>query len=254
MKLRKEAQELSRQQNSFWQVKNKTAGKAELLIYGEISSFSFWGDEVTPKEIDEMLKAIGDVSELSVRINSPGGEVFAGMAIYSMLKRHSANVTAYVDGLAASISSVIPLAANKIVMMRGSMYMVHRPYGGVWSATSDQMRAKADLLDKIEGEMRALYSGKTGMSDDEIKTLLATGDTWYTADEALSAGYIDEIEGETAVAACLRGDTAIINGIEVDWRQFKNAPTLPKVESPAAVDYTFKAAARKRELELINRR
>jgi ATP-dependent Clp endopeptidase proteolytic subunit ClpP len=244
---------MSRQQNNFWQVVKAKANKAELLIYGEISSFAYWGDETTPKEVDDMLKAIGDVSELSVRINSPGGEVFAGMAIYSMIKRHPATVTAYIDGLAASISSVIPLAADKIVMMRGSMYMIHRPSGGVRGATSDKMRAQADLLDKIEGEMTALYSAKTGMSVDEIKPILASGDTWYTADEAKASGFIDEIEGDSAIAACLRGDTAIINGIEVDWRQFKNAPSLPKVESPAAVDYTFKAAARERHLQLISR-
>ena len=198
-----------------------------------------------------MLKEIGDVDELTVRINSPGGEVFAGMAIYSMLKRHKATVTAYVDGLAASIASVIPLAADKIVMMRGAMYMIHKPSVSIFSATSDKLRAQADLLDKIEGEMRALYSAKTGMSDDEIKTILDAGDTWYTAEEALTAGFFDEIEGVMAVAACLKGDVAIINGVEVNWKQFKNAPRLPE-EPPEAVDY--KIAARQRELELTYRR
>lgn len=243
---------MKRQTNSFWEVRNKSSTKAELLIYGEISSFQFWGDETTPKEVDDMLKAIGDVSELTVRINSPGGEVFAGMAIYSMLKRHSATVTAYIDGLAASIASVIPLAADKIVMMRGAMYMIHKPTSSVWGATSDKLRAQADLLDKIEGEMRSLYSAKTGMSDEEIAEILAAGDTWYTADEAKAAGFVDEIEGETAVAARLKGDIAIINGVEVNWRQFQNAPPLPEVESPEAVDY--KIAARMRELELKYRR
>lgn len=245
---------MSKQINErYWQViKAKAEQKAELLIYGEISSAAWWGDETTPKDVDDMLKAIGEVSELSVRINSPGGEVFAGMAIYSMLKRHPATVTAYIDGLAASISSVIPLAADKIVMMRGAMLMVHRPMGGMRGATSDKMRSQADLLDKIEGEMRSLYSSKTGMSDDEIKTILAAGDTWYTADEALASGYIDEIEGETAIAACLQGDTAIINGVEMDWRQFNNAPRLPTVDSPEANQY--KVVARMRELELQYRR
>lgn len=236
----------------FWEVKNKTSTKAELLIYGEISSFQFWGDETTPKEVDDILKEIGDVKDLTVRINSPGGEVFAGMAIYSMLKRHKATVTAYIDGIAASIASVIPLAADKIVMMRGTMYMIHKPHISVWGATSDKLRQQADLLDKIEGEMRSLYSAKTGKSDAEIAEILAQGDTWYTADEAVAAGFVDEVEGETAIAACLKGDKAIINGVEVDWKQFKNAPRLPEVASPEAVDY--KLAARKRELELIIRR
>ena len=240
------------QRNSFWEVVKAKANKAELLIYGEISSFSFWGDEVTPKEVNEMLNAIGDVSELSVRINSPGGDVFAGMAIHSMLKRHSANVTAYIDGLAASISSVIPLAANKIVMPKGSLYMMHRPMGSARMMRSEGLRQRADLLDKIENEMTDLYSTKSGLTAEQIKPLLEA-ETWYSADEAKAAGFIDEIEGEMQAAACLQGDTAIINGVEINWRQFVNAPRLPKAESPAAVDYTFRSAARLRELQLKSR-
>ncbi|RKN86750.1 head maturation protease, ClpP-related [Paenibacillus ginsengarvi] len=244
---------MSKQRNSFWQVVKAKANKAELLIYGEISSFSFWGDEVTPKEVNEMLNAIGDnVADISVRINSPGGDVFAGMAIHSMLKRHPAKITAYVDGLAASIASVIPLAADKIVMPKGSMYMIHRPMGSARLMRSEGLRQRADLLDKIETEMTDLYSGKSGMSAEAIKPLLEA-ETWYTADEAKAAGFIDEIEGELEMAACLRDDTAIINGLEMNWKQFRNAPSLPKVESPAAVDYTFKAAARERQLQLISR-
>jgi len=243
---------LKSQRNSFWKVVKAKANKAELLIYGEISSFSFWGDEVTPKEVNEMLNAIGDVSELSVRINSPGGDVFAGMAIHSMLKRHSANVTAYIDGLAASISSVIPLAANKIVMPKGSLYMMHRPMGSARMMRSEGLRQRADLLDKIENEMTDLYSTKSGLTAEQIKPLLEA-ETWYSADEAKAAGFIDEIEGEMQAAACLQGDTAIINGVEINWRQFVNAPRLPKAESPAAVDYTFRSAARLRELQLKSR-
>lgn len=243
---------MSKQRNSFWEVIKAKSNKAELLIYGEISSFSYWGDEVTPKEVNDMLKEIGDVSELSVRINSPGGDVFAGMAIHSMLKRHSANITAYIDGLAASIASVIPLAANKIVMPKGAMYMIHEGMSTVRMARASKLRQSADLLDKINGEMIGIYSTKSGIDEDELKVLLDK-ETWYTADEAKSAGFIDEIEGEIQMAACLRDDTAIINGVEMNWKQFRNAPNLPKVESPAAVDYTFISAARKRHLELISR-
>ena len=239
--------------NNFWNVVRAAANKAELLIYGEISSFSFWGDEVTPKEVNEMLNAIGDnVSELTVRINSPGGDVFAGVAIHSMLKRHSANVTVYVDGLAASIASIIALAGNKIVMPKGSLLMIHRPMGSARMSRSEGLRQRADLLDKIENEMIDLYASKSGMTAEQLKPLLEA-ETWYTADEAKNAGFIDEVEGELEMAACLRDDTAIINGVEVNWKQFTNAPSLPKVASPAAVDNSFKIAARNRELQLKSR-
>jgi ATP-dependent Clp protease protease subunit len=238
----------------YWEVIRAAANKAELLIYGVIESEMFWGDEVTPKSVNEMLKAIGDnVAEITVRVNSPGGSVFAGVAIHSMLKRHPATITAYVDGLAASIASVIILAADKIIMPKGSMLMLHRPMGGVRNARSEQMRHQADLLDKIEKEMTDLYSEKSGLTAEQLKPILEA-ETWYTADEAKAAGFVDEVEGELQVAACLRGDTAIINGIEVNWKQFANAPSLPTVESPAAVDHSFKAAARNRELELNYRR
>ncbi|TFE30828.1 head maturation protease, ClpP-related [Cohnella luojiensis] len=234
----------------YWEVVKAAANKAELLIYGEISSMAFWGDEVTPKDVNDMLNAIGDnISELTVRINSPGGDVFAGVAIHSMLKRHPANVTVYVDGLAASIASIIALAGNKIVMPKGSLMMIHRPMGSARMSRSEGLRQRADLLDKIENEMTDLYSTKSGISAEDIKVLLEK-ETWYTAEEAVAAGLADEVEGDLEVAACLQGDTAIINGVEVNWKQFANAPILPKVESPAAVDYSFKNAARNRELQL----
>lgn len=214
----------------YWEVIKAAANKAELLIYGVIESEMFWGDEVTPKSVNDMLKAIGDnVSEINVRINSPGGDFFAGMAIHSMLKRHPANITAYIDGLAASISSVIPLAANKIIMPKGSMMMIHRPMSSMRMSRSEGLRQRADLLDKIESEMTDLYSGKSGLTAEQLKLLLEA-ETWYTAEEAKAAGFADEVEGELEVAACLRGDVAIINGVEVNWKQFSNAPQLPKAQ------------------------
>lgn len=239
----------------YWEVIKAAANKAELLIYGVIESTSFWGDEVTPKEVNDMLKAIGDnVAEITVRINSPGGDVFAGMAIHSMLKRHPAKITAYVDGLAASIASVIPLAADKIVMPKGSMMMIHRPMGSIRLSRSEALRQRADLLDKIESEMTDLYSAKSGLTAEQLKPLLEA-ETWYTADEAKAAGLADEVEGELEVAACLRGETAIINGVEVNWKQFANAPRLPEqtVESttePQNQALWAKIATRQRQLDL----
>ena len=96
----------------FWEFKATSAKKGELLIYGDIASSTWWGDEVTPNDFKKGLDALGDISELDVYINSNGGDIFAGQAIYSMLKRHDAKVTVYVDGLAASIASVIAMAGG----------------------------------------------------------------------------------------------------------------------------------------------
>lgn len=211
----------------FWNVIKSSNNKAELLIYGEIGDMEYWGDEVTPVEVNNMLKAIGNVSEIIVRINSPGGDVFAGMAIYWMLKRHPAKVTAFIDGLSASIASVIPLSAEEIIMGKGTMMMIHRPMGGILLARSDDFRKQADVLDRIEGELSDLYSEKMGISTDEVKALL-DAETWYTADEAYDAGLIDKVEGSMKVTASAKGKIAVVNGVEMDLSKFMNAPELPE--------------------------
>ena len=115
----------------FWSMTKPTNDSADLLLYGPISESSWWGDEITPKQFADDLEALGDVSEINVRINSGGGDVFAGQAIHSMLKRHAANVTVYVDGLAASIASIIAMAGDTVVMPRGAMMMIPGHWRGV---------------------------------------------------------------------------------------------------------------------------
>ena len=135
--------------NKFWQFKANTEdGPAELLLYGDISSSSWWGDEVTPKEFKKDLDDLGNVDEINVFINSDGGDVFAGQTIYSMLKRHKAKITVYVDGLAASIASVIAMAGDIIKMPKNSMMMIHNPW--TWGAGyAADFRKLVDDKDKI---------------------------------------------------------------------------------------------------------
>ena len=109
----------------FWEFKNE-GERAALYLYGEISTESWWGDEVTPKEFKEDLDACS--GPLDVHINSGGGEVFAGQAIYNMLKRYDGDVTVYIDGLAASIASVIAMAGDRIVMPANALLMIHNAW------------------------------------------------------------------------------------------------------------------------------
>jgi ATP-dependent Clp protease protease subunit len=233
--------------NKYWSLK-KTGKTAELMIYGVIDDMNFWVDEVTPKDIDKSLKAMNDVDEIVIRINSPGGNVFAGMAIYTMLNRHEAKKTVYVDGLAASMASIIALVGDKVIMPKGAMMMIHRPMGTAYSANADKMRKNAELLDKIEGEMIDIYSSKSGIGVDDLKALL-DAETWYTAEEAVAAGFADEIEDTLQIAACIRDDKAVINGVEMNWN-FKNAPKLPNYEASKGENIESRANARQRSLEL----
>jgi ATP-dependent Clp protease, protease subunit len=221
----------------FWNLKQTTKNSAELTLYGDISDYSWWGDEVTPQQFADDLKALGDVDEISVRINSGGGDVFAGLAIHNMLKRHKAKVTVYVDGLAASIASIIAMAGDKVVMPKGSMMMVHNPWTSVWGGDAEDFRHTADVLDKIRDSLVDVYAEKTKLDKEEIKALL-DAETWLTAEDAVAKGFADEIESTMSIAASIRGKTAIINGVQVDWSKFKNAPILPEEtpEHPAGAE------------------
>lgn len=183
------------------------------------------GDEVTPKEFAEDLKALGDITELTVRINSGGGDVFAGQAIYSLLKSHPAKVTVYVDGLAASIASVVAMAGDTVIMPRNAMMMIHNPWAMAVGNAGD-FRKLADDLDKIREGMIAAYQAKAGIDREELVQLL-DAETWLTADEAKELGFVDEVDAAKQVAASLRGSTLVVNGMEFDLSRFKNRPKVP---------------------------
>ncbi len=210
----------------FWQFRNAVnePKTGELLLYGSISSVSWWEDDVTPKLFKKDLDALGDISELKIYINSDGGDVFAGQAIHSMLKRHSAHKTVYIDGLAASIASVIAMAGDTIVMPRNAMMMVHNPWTFAWGDSND-FRKMAETLDQIRESIVAAYQDKSGMEPDAIREL-CDAETWFTADEAVEKGFADEIEESKQVAASLNGQFLNVNEQQFDLTRFKNPPKL----------------------------
>lgn len=184
-----------------WYTITNKADKAEVWIYEEIGEDFWTGGGVTAKNFQKELSAI-KAPQIDLHINSPGGAVFDGVTIYNLLKQHPANVTTFIDGIAASIASVIALAGDKVIMAENALYMMHNPSGLVMG-NSEDMRKMAEVLDKIRGTMTGVYTGKSGKSDDEINAML-DAETWMTADEALEAGLIDEIGIEMDLAACAK--------------------------------------------------
>lgn len=174
----------------FWKWSNSvSSNNQELILDGPIASDTWWGDEVTPDLFREELKQ--HAGDLTVVINSPGGDVFAGLAIYNALVNHNGNVTVRVDGLAASIASVIAMAGDKIIMSPGSMIMIHRP--SVYAAgTVDDMEKAKDVLMKIEEGITPIYAKRTGLDEDKIAELLEA-ETWMLADKAVELGFADEV-------------------------------------------------------------
>lgn len=212
----------------FWQFQNKAEGIGQLDLYGDISSYSWFGDEVTPNKFKLDLDALGDISTLNVYINSSGGDVFAGQAIHSMLKRHKATVNVYIDGLAASIASVIAMAGDKVIMPSNAMMMIHKPWTGLWGNSTD-FRKMADDLDKIQESIEETYLSRIEMKTDDLRNMLEA-ETWLTAQECVDHGFADEIEQEKQVAASLKGGILMLNGLEMDLSKYANAPKFVAVE------------------------
>lgn len=218
-------------------VLNKSATKAEIIIYDSIG-FDWWtGGGVTAKSFSEELKNIADsVTEIEVRINSPGGDVFDGIAIYNRLKQHKAKKKVYIDGLAASIASIIALAGDEIIIGEGALYMVHLPWTFAFGNRMELENTIGRLLD-IEEQMIGIYARKSGLGRTEIKALLEA-ETWMDADEAIEKGFVDtKIESSIPIAA---------SAIESRWitRRPKNYNSETKAVSAAVEDLKKKIQGR----------
>ena len=161
---------------------------AEVEIYAPIGE-NWYGDGLTAKRFRDDLKALGNVTDITVRINSPGGEVFDGFSIYNALKEHPAKVTVHIDGLAASIASVIAMAGDVVYMGEGAMFMVHSPWT-ISMGDADDMRQVAEMLDKISVGLVDAYVAGTDQPRDVVEGWM-DGETWFTRDEAIEAGLAD---------------------------------------------------------------
>lgn len=192
--------------------KAKSKDKGELMIYGDISDVKWYEEDVTPKDIDTALKDLTDCKEIDIYINSYGGSVFAGLAIVSMLERCTATKTVYIDGIAASMGSVIAMAGDKIIMPENALMMIHKPSGCAFG-NADDMRKQADMLDKAEDTLCSLYMKRFNKSETELKDLLKA-ETWLNSDEALFYGLIDSVSDALEMVASAKG--LVFNKLEID--------------------------------------
>lgn len=174
----------------WYSIKNQS-DKAVIYIYDEIGYFGISSNDFV-RELQGLK-----VSEIELHLNTPGGEVFDGIAIFQVLKDHTANVTTYVDSLAASIGSVIAMAGNKIIMGQNAQLMIHDGHG-ICVGNAQDMRELADLLDRTSDNIASVYAARAGGSvKDWRKSMRA--ETWYSAGEAVQIGLADEISGAETV-------------------------------------------------------
>lgn len=203
--------------DKFWKIKNEADSEtAELLIYGQIVDGMSWSDEdVRLKEFTEDIKSLGG-KDLLLRINSPGGDIFAAQAIYNILKAYTGKVTAHIDGICASAATLVACGADSVVMPRNALYMIHNPAVCMWeTADSAALSKMAATLDKVKDTVVNVYSAKCGdkVSADEVASLM-DDETWMDADEALEKGFIDEVD-DYAVKTEMKSDMVIVNSVSM---------------------------------------
>lgn len=210
----------------FWQFCNQAGKTVELLLYGDISQTSWWGDEVTPKQFAQELSELGALDQIVVRINSGGGDVFAAQAIGNQLEQHPAEVTAKIDGLCASAATIVASHCAKVVAANDSTYMVHpAKIGARGYYSADELQKYIEALNVIRENIVSLYAKKTGHSKEEVAEWM-DATSWWTAATAKANGFVDELvddEEETLVEN--RDGILFVNSVSMNM-PFEEAPNF----------------------------
>nr|DAK70401.1 MAG TPA: Putative ATP dependent Clp protease [Caudoviricetes sp.] len=207
--------------SKYWDlaVKENTSNEADLYLYNIIDDYAYEGYSDSADSILKDINDLGDIKQLNVFINSPGGSVFEGISIKNMLERQKLKgcfINVVIDGLAASIASVIAMAGDKISMPENALMMVHRASCGCFG-NADEMRKQIEVLDKIDIVLTNTYVNRSGglLSKEDVQAMFNSGDTWLTAEEAKNYGLCDEITESLKVAACAKS-TDFENKIDLD--------------------------------------
>ncbi|MEC0385535.1 Clp protease ClpP [Bacillus velezensis] len=230
--------------NKYWSMKASGDSSADVFIFGEVVTSGYeWDDiDTSATSFKKDLDALGDLSTINLHLNSPGGSVFDGVAISSMLKQHKATVNVYIDGIAASIASVIAMAGDTIFMPSNSMMMVHNPLTLVWG-NAQEMRKQADVLDKISESMKLSYLERAGEKlDKETLDNLMDNETWLSAHEAVSYGLADEVIASNQVAASVSDEL---------FAKYHNVPSALKAQNTGKSSETKKENLLKQKLQIL---
>ena len=209
----------------FWNFQDSTGGDAaDLYIYGPIvSSASWWDDSIDAVQFSEDLKALGD-KDVTVHINSPGGDVFAAHAIHNQLIAYAGNVDVVIDGIAASAATIIAMAGARITMPTNSMMMIHNPAMGLDDHyTADDLDKYANALRAVRQSIIAAYMKRVSVDQAQIEQMM-DAETWLTAQECVDMGLADAIDGR--IKSVLDGNNLIVNSLKIDITNYKNREGL----------------------------
>ena len=210
--------------SKFWQVKNEVNGNSEILLYGPIAGErSWWGDEVTSRSFAEDLERLNG-KDVTVRINSGGGDVFAAHAIHNQLIAYKGKVTVVIDGLAASAATIIAVAGDRIIMPSNALFMIHNPAIGLSDYYgAEELVQAVNALNAIKDSIVAAYRKRCKASAEELAAMM-DAETWMGAAECLEKGFVDEIQG--SVSPVLNGSSLVVNSVNFNIKNFKNQDAL----------------------------
>lgn len=209
----------------FWNFQDSTNnGTAELYIYGPIvSNASWWDDSVDAVQFSDDLKALGG-KDVTVHINSPGGDVFAAHAIHNQLIAYAGNVDVIIDGIAASAATIIAMAGARITMPTNSMMMIHNPAMGLDDHyTADDLDKYANALRAVRQSIIAAYMKRVSVDQMQIEQMM-DAETWLTAQECVDLGLADAVDGR--INSVLDGNNLIVNSLKIDITNYKNRKGL----------------------------
>lgn len=233
----------------FEVVAKADASEVDIFLYDSIVSSEeqaeWWGG-VAPESFVKAVYAVEPNHTINLRVNSPGGSVFAARAMEQALRAHKGKVVVHIDGLAASAATFIAMAGDEIVMAKGAMFMIHKAWTGMWGNAED-LRKEADLLDKIDGTLAETYAEKTGKAVATMSEWMAA-ETWFTAQEALEAGFATSIA--EAEAKALAWDLSAYDNAPKAERKTQPEPT-PAPEPTASDEHRERQQQRLRVLSIM---
>lgn len=225
----------------FWRFRNVNEGaEPEMELYGFISEYSWFEDEITPKMFKDDLYRVGQGGPITIRIDSPGGDVFAASVIRSTIVDYPGHVTTRIDGLCASAATFVALAGNKVMMQDTAFFMIHDPGALVWGTIED-LKAMLDILKTIKNGIIDAYTAKTKLDQEKLAKMM-TDETWLSAKEAKAIGFVDEVIGgaNDLMFSNLAGRAAITNAL----CNYRNVPApLMELLDPAHVTPVIQSQA-----------
>lgn len=196
---------------------------ARLDLFGVIGG-GFWEEGFDEKSFKDAMSVVKETQPLDIFLNSPGGSVFAGIAILNLLKQHKGAIRIFVMGIAASAATLITSAPNaRVIMPTGSMLMVHAPRLSASSMTAKQLKEAGIALEKIEESVKQIYVEKTGMKEADLAEMISH-ETYMTAAEAVAKGFADEVDTTQKVTNSFEDNVVMLGGMPVQKTFFDNAP------------------------------